>query len=711
MAPDPVVVAPEASVPEPLRSAVIPEAPPAPELVSTEHREKPRTLFKIAETSSPFVAPSDASPASPASMDTVSSWNTGEVEVQKHRPSDKKRNWDKDKGDAPVDSPAPVPLVEEVPEAAVELSRSGGWESVPSEAAPVVEAVAPNLGKIIPQEDTRPEWVRASESITFVNTSPPPSTAWEDSGVESTQAILEPASSVAASAVDVLFDSTGEKSQVSTRDRLKSPRPRPRFAARVARVRIGISSFIGSCFSTTRSIVLLCVGLGLACVVLVAVGIGAVAVTWMVMESPPSPVYQNLTASPPLALTDSRKNGYFLLLGFEASGEQDPLQLGYDRKVEANDLQAASACMLGDDGKGTTGASANGVRSVFTSADPVAQLKPQAAAVRSWVAQESLALKRYQQWLGMPFEDVGYGQILSPNCGHILLAHRLYLAEGFAQDLSTGLGRLETDMGSWRAVMGQSKTLMVKMLAATAVQDDAAIASGLLTRPDLDGASISRLGKVVRPFDQVELSLRWPMQSHLAWATKSVTTNLKTDKTNARPLHVALAAAMPLPVQRRSNAYADYYEAASKAVAEGRYTNLPKPSTFIRTPAVSAVDYVMNPIEHIIGIEPLPSWDPYVGQTVETDAQLRLASLQVWIRQGAQDGNVVTRLAKAGQAYYDPFTGLPMLVNQQKGIMYSVGQDGKDQEGDPLLDVVATIPKTQSAVPESSRSVPPPRSK
>lgn len=697
--------------PEPSRSAVIPDAPSSPELVSTGHREMPRTLFKVAETPSPFVAPSDASPASPVSMDTVSSWSTGEVEVQPHRPSDKKRNWDKDKGDAPVDSPAPVPLVDEASEAAVELSRSGGWESAPSEAAPVAEAVAPNLGKIIPQEDTRPEWVRASESITFVNTSPPPSTAWEDSGVESTQAILEPASSVAASAVDVLFDSTREKSQVSTRDRLKSPRPRPRFAARVARVRIGISSFIGSCFSTTRSIVLLCVGLTLACVVLVVVGIGAVAVTWMVMEAPSSPVYQNLTASPPLALTDSRKNGYFLLLGFEASGEQDPLQTGYDRKVEASDLQAASACMLGDDGKGTTGASANGVRSVFTSADPVAQLKPQAAAVRSWVAQESLALKRYQQWLGMPFEDVGYGQILSPNCAHILLAHRLYLAEGFAQDLSTGLGRLETDMGSWRAVMGQSKTLMVKMLAATAVQDDAVIASGLLTRSDLDGASISRLGKVVRPFDQVELSLRWPMQSHLAWATKAVTTRLKNDKTNERPLHVALAAAMPLPVQRRSNAYADYYEAASKAVAEGRYTNLPKPSSFIRTPAVSAVDYVMNPIEHIIGIEPLPSWDPYVGQTVKTDAQLRLASLQVWIRQGAQDGNVVTRLAKAGQAYYDPFTGLPMLVNQQKGILYSVGQDGKDQEGDPLLDVVAIIPKTQSVVSESSRSVPPPRSK
>ena len=713
MEPQPVAPPTEVSAPEPSGSAVIPEAPPTPAPVSTAHHEIPITLFQAAEAPPVFAAPSDAPSASPASMDTLSYWSTGEVEVQPHRPSEKKRNWDKEKGEAPVVPPALLPLVEKPSDVVAELSRSGGWESAPSGAvAPVMEAAAPIVEKVVLQEDTRPEWVRASESITFVNLPPSSSATRQDSGIESTHSKPEPARSVAASAVDVLFDSTGEKSQVRTQDRLASPRPRPRFAARVARVHIGISSFIGSCFSTTRSIALFCLGFALTCVVLVAVCIGAVGLAWMVMEAPPSSVYHDLTTSPPEAVTDSRRNGYLLLLGFDAAAEQNPLQAGYERKVEGSDLQAASACMLGDEGKGTTtGASANVVREWLTSADPVAQQKLQAAAVRSWAAQESLAIRRYQQWLSMPFEDVGYGQILSPNCAHILLAHRLYLAEGFTQDLSTGLGRLETDMGSWRAALGQSKTLMVKMLAATAIQDDAAIASGLLTRQDLDGAAIGRLGKIVRPFDQVELSLRWPMQSHLVWATKTVTTSLKNDKTNERPLYVALAAAMPLPVQRRSNAYADYYEAASKAVAEGRYTNLPKPSSFIRTPAVSAMDYVANPIEHIIGIEPLPSWDPYVGRIMEIDARLRLASLQAWIRRGAQEGNVLTRLAKAGQAHYDPFTGLPMLVDQQRGVMYSVGQDGKDQEGDPLHDVVATIPKTQSVVLESSRSVSSPRSK
>jgi hypothetical protein len=435
------------------------------------------------------------------------------------------------------------------------------------------------------------------------------------------------------------------------------------------------------------------VGLAFSCVVLVVVVIGAIGLAWMVMEAPPSPVYLNLMASPPRVLTDSMKNGYFLLLGFDVPEGQDPLRAGYERKVEGSDLQVSSACMVGNDGKGTTtGASANVVRGWFTSADPVVQLKLQAASVRLWAAQEALALRRYRQWLSMPFEVGGYGQILSPNCAHILLAHRLYLAEGFTQDLNTGLERLEADMKSWRTVLGESKTLKVKMLAVTAVQDDAAIASGLLTQQELDEEAISRLRKIVRPLDQVELSLRWPMQSHLSWATKDGAKGLKNDKVDERPFYVALAAAMPLPVQRRANAYADYYEAASKAVAEGRYTNLPKPSSFIRSPVVSVVDYVANPIEHIVGIEPPPSWDPYVGRTMETDARLRLVSLQAWLRQGAQDGNVVTRLAKAGQAHYDPFTGLPMLLNQQRGVMYSVGQDGKDQDGDPQRDVVVTIP-------------------
>ena len=656
------------------------------EPVPTEHQEIPDRDFCKAAVPPLSPAPNVSPSISTASTNTVTQWSTGEVAVQLHRLPE-----------TPVVQPAQLPLVEKSSEPVAELSRSGGWALAPSEPiAPAVEAAAPIMEKVISQEDTRPDWVRESESITFVDPPlPSPSTAWQDSSSESSHVTGGTDLSVAASAVDVLFNSTGESSRILADTHVATPRPRPRRAGRVARIRIGISSFIGTCFSTTRSIVLLGVGLMLSSALLVAIGIGAIGLAWIVMETPPSSVYHDLTLSPPQASSDSRKNGYFLLLGFEAPAEQNPLQAGYERKTERNDLQAANACMRGDEGKGTptTGASPNLVHGWFTTADPAAQLARQTTAIRSAAAQESLALRRYRQWLSMPFEDTGYGQILSPNCALILLAHRLYLAEGFAQDTNTGLERLETDMRAWRVVLEQSKTLMIKMLAATAVEDNIAIASGLLIRQNLDGEAIGRLDKIVRPLDPVELSLRWPMQSHLAWATKSVTKRLKNDKTDERPLYVSLAAAMPLPIQRRSNAYADYYEAASKSVAEGRYTNLPKRSSFIRTPAVSTLDYLANPIEHIIGIEPLPSWDPYVGRMVEIDARLRLASLQAWIRRGAQEESVLTRLAKAGQAYYDPFTGLPMLLDQERGVMYSIGQDGKDQEGDSLHDVVATIPK------------------
>jgi len=45
-----------------------------------------------------------------------------------------------------------------------------------------------------------------------------------------------------------------------------------------------------------------------------------------------------------------------------------------------------------------------------------------------------------------------------------------------------------------------------------------------------------------------------------------------------------------------------------------------------------------------------------------------------------------------------------MLVNSKKGLMYSVGRDGKDQEGDPAHDVVALIPPSRSETGEPSRT-------
>ena len=204
--------------------------------------------------------------------------------------------------------------------------------------------------------------------------------------------------------------------------------------------------------------------------------------------------------------------------------------------------------------------------------------------------------------------------------------------------------------------------------------------------------------------------MRWPMQSELVSASKTYEIQLKAARAEEQPAYTMVASALPLPMQRRFNDYAEYYDASYKAAAEGHYGSLPKWKTYIHFPASGLMDYLTNPIENIVGLEPLAPWDLYNGFVVDTDAHLRLASLQAWLRRGSADGDLVTRIARAGQTFYDPYTGLPMLTNMKKGVLYSVGHDGKDQDADPQSDVVVTIPVGQtsaaSAKPSAASSKP-----
>jgi hypothetical protein len=45
-----------------------------------------------------------------------------------------------------------------------------------------------------------------------------------------------------------------------------------------------------------------------------------------------------------------------------------------------------------------------------------------------------------------------------------------------------------------------------------------------------------------------------------------------------------------------------------------------------------------------------------------------------------------------------------MLVNQKKGLLYSVGHDGKDQDADPQVDVVVEIPATYASANQGKSS-------
>lgn len=537
------------------------------------------------------------------------------------------------------------------------------------------------------------EWIKTSESIRFAGESPtspmleaePNAPVWgEPSTIYSAQG-----------AAGVLSESPDLHRQTDTRERTTQPKPRPKLPSRLTRLGIALSSFIRSCFSTTRAIVMSVIALVVLSCTLVVLGIGALGLVWAIMEEPPSSAFGNLTTSPQRRVSDINKNGYLLLLGFDAPRGQDPIQAGYERKPDLHDADKALACFGGaGDGPptGQSDVSAKALSGWFKGSDPAGRFKLHRDSIGKLAGQTGPMLSRYGQWHKLSFEDWGYGQSISPPCAEISFAHRLYVAEGFAQGTDIGIDRLEMDLEAWRIALGQARTLPVKTLALQAMNDDITVASGLLISSDFDGKYLGRLAKMLRPLDQDELSVRWPMQSELVHAAKSFDAQLKVAKEKKQTVPAAVASFLPLPKQRRLNDYADYYEASSKASAEGQYGSLPRWSNYISFPADSLKDYFVNPVENVIGLEPLAPWDLYNGLVVDVEAHLRLASLQAWIRRGPQDAELLPRIAKAGQKFYDPYTGFPMLVNLKKRVLYSVGHDGKDQDGDLQSDVVVAIP-------------------
>src|SRR5262249_21908563 len=135
------------------------------------------------------------------------------------------------------------------------------WKTVDASAEPVEPLD-------IRPADERPDWMQATDAISVARTAPSPSPlAWSDGAMQATGESAR-TSTPAMSAVDVLFASDAVSDDSPPHGRRSSwARPRPRLMARIHRIRIGISSFIGSCFSTTRSLTFLAVMITIATVV------------------------------------------------------------------------------------------------------------------------------------------------------------------------------------------------------------------------------------------------------------------------------------------------------------------------------------------------------------------------------------------------------------------------------------------------------------
>lgn len=449
-----------------------------------------------------------------------------------------------------------------------------------------------------------------------------------------------------------------------------------------------------------------------------AINIGGLV--WSGAKDPASDAFTALTVPPPDIVANNTENGYFMFVGFSAGPNADPVKVGYDIWREAENARGHYFYDYAKEGRAELQVSPDLAQMIqaWKSEDPITQFSQLEATLKTFQAQYNVLLTRYTQWLAMPFDDEGYGHTGSPRLAELFLAHRVYLAAGFGQGQTQGLDRLATDLPSWRLVLARAKTPAVKLVASAAISDDARLVSAILSRQP-DEATVKQLADLMQPMTEEERSLRWLVQHEFTTgisrykSTPPAQAPAPRQQSENNERWLAAVAGLnadfferielPLPTnpvmravakkQRTLNLYAAYYEALLKA-SDSAPMNLPKLHDFAKQGPRTVLDPFLSPIDNIFASAPEPPWGPFLGYIKETDARLRLASLQIIARHAPRQQPLAAVIGQAGPDYYDPFTGIPMVWNASQGTIYSVGRDGRDDGGESSFDISVKLDET-----------------
>lgn len=432
---------------------------------------------------------------------------------------------------------------------------------------------------------------------------------------------------------------------------------------------------------------------------------------WSSKKEKPSETFMKLSEPPARSIENPLENGYFLLLGFASSASSNPAQAGYDIWLESEVQPSLHGFDLGKPERSELRipVALDQVLPEWNTPNPVEEFQRHDALFRTSPARYTTLLERYEQWLQMRFEDWGYAHRGVPRVEELLGAHRIYIAKGFGQQTKVGLERLATDLARWRLVLREARTLPMKVLAEVILEDDVQLLSRILSHTTVDRAVLARGLSLLRPLTPSEYSLRWPVQSQfmLGYASAQLPDHsvIPQDDTD-RPSKESLARAANLQPemfraiehprlrdilgfsrasQRTWDTYAAFYDATIKA-AHSVHSPLPKLLDVARHSPLTLLEQIVNPLEFA------PNWEPFSQRLVETDARLRLVSLQILMRKPTATVPIPTRLAEVGSMYFDPFTGFPMLWSPTQKKLYSVGKDGLDDGGDPTFDI--SVPLT-----------------
>ena len=448
---------------------------------------------------------------------------------------------------------------------------------------------------------------------------------------------------------------------------------------------------------------------------------------WSSKGQPPSPAFTRLLEPPQQRLVDPYENGYFYLLGFASAATLDPAKTGHEIWIETNVAPSSNDFNYDKPGRAELQIRlpVEEILPSWNAESPMTEFRNMQAWFHQMTGRDRTLLTRYERWLSMPFEDMGFAHCGTPRFAEIFLAHRLYIADGFSSQTVLGMHRMTQDLRMWRHILREATTIATKVMAQIVITDDLHLLSTLLSQATVDKTVLAMTPNIAPPLTATESALRWPLQHQFTLGVQADRTGTSIMKRSSESLltpqqWLAGAARLPeqafdriahpqgrslvgIPLQTRETweMYATYYDAIIHATEAGQ-TALPTLRGLSGTARQGMAESLLNatPFE--------PDWAPFHYQLKETDARLRLASLQVVLRRPSAQTTVPNRLAEAGSSYYDPFSGLPMLWSPTQQRIYSVGKDRFDDGGDQSFDVsvpaMVTLAPATKKLPASSQT-------
>lgn len=442
---------------------------------------------------------------------------------------------------------------------------------------------------------------------------------------------------------------------------------------------------------------------------------------WSSKGQPPSVTFTRLLEPPQHRLTNPYENGYYYLLGFSADAALDPAKVGYEIWLETTARRGTSGFDYDKPGRIELQIehSLDDILPSWNSENPVSEFRSTSTRLRTLTSRDRTLLARYEHFISMPFEDMGFGHHGTPRFVEIFVGHRLYVADGFSRQTALGMQRLKNDMHMWRSILRDATTITTKVMAEIVITDDLRLLSTLLSQPIVNKTVLAMSPNIAPPLTAAESSLRWPLQHHFRLGVHGehraeLPADGQTESLDPHEQWLASTARLPkyafrliahpsersflgIPLQTRETweMYATYYDAMIHATEAGQST-LPKLHELGGTARQGIVESLVSPNSFE------PNWDPFLHQLRETDARLRLASLQIVLRRPSAQTTVPNRLAQVGSSYYDPFSGLPMLWSPTQQKIYSVGKDRYDDGGDTSFDI--SVPAIVSFTPGSIES-------